>query len=260
MRVISVHEKCLLERFLRKNVYLHLYSLGDLDDFFWPYTMWFGFGNGTELDAVALLYTGSAVPTVLALSEETERIRELLESVEPRLPSRFYAHLSPGLESSFDGAYEVEAHGPHYKMGLRGTAGTRPLDCAGVYRLGREDLDDMLSLYEESYPGNCFDPRMLDTNQYFGFRGGPRLVSVAGIHVYSPECRVASLGNIATLPSCRGRGYATKVTAAVCQSLEKDVEHIGLNVKADNQPAISCYRGLGFEIMASYGEFMLIRK
>jgi ribosomal protein S18 acetylase RimI-like enzyme len=68
---------------------------------------------------------------------------------------------------------------------------------------------------------------------------------------------VAALGNIATAPSCRGKGFCRQVTAKTCQSLRKNVSHIGLNVKADNGAAISCYTRLGFESVASYGEFML---
>jgi ribosomal protein S18 acetylase RimI-like enzyme len=37
------------------------------------------------------------------------------------------------------------------------------------------------------------------------------------------------------------------------------VEHIGLNVKADNLSAIRCYRRLGFERAAVYQECLLER-
>jgi ribosomal protein S18 acetylase RimI-like enzyme len=35
------------------------------------------------------------------------------------------------------------------------------------------------------------------------------------------------------------------------------VDYIGLNVKADNTGAISCYERLGFEKIALYGEYTL---
>jgi ribosomal protein S18 acetylase RimI-like enzyme len=38
------------------------------------------------------------------------------------------------------------------------------------------------------------------------------------------------------------------------------VKYVGANVKADNHAALACYRQLGFEIVASYGEFMVERK
>jgi ribosomal protein S18 acetylase RimI-like enzyme len=260
MRAVSIHDKNSIERFLRKNVYLHLYGIGDLDDFLWPYTVWFGCDGGSDFGAVATLYTRGSVPTLLAFSEQTEPMQELLESVMHLLPGPLHAHLSPGLESLFGEDYEIEPHGEHYKMALQGEAAVASLNCTEVERLRTAHLDELLKFYEQSYPGNWFDPRMLETNQYFGIREGRRLVSVAGVHVYSPEYRVAALGNIATLPSCRGNGYATKVTAKVCQSLAKDVAHIGLNVKTDNRAAISCYRRLGFEVVASFGEFTFKRK
>jgi predicted GNAT family acetyltransferase len=101
---------------------------------------------------------------------------------------------------------------------------------------------------------------MLDTHQYFGIRSGGQLVSAGGIHVYSPVYGVAALGNIATHPTHRGKGYGKAVTARVCQSVAKAVKEIGLNVKADNQPAITCYERLGFKTIAVYGEFMVHRK
>jgi predicted GNAT family acetyltransferase len=99
------------------------------------------------------------------------------------------------------------------------------------------------------------DKDMLETKQYYGIRRFGELVSVAGVHVYSRRYRVAALGNVTTHPDYRGRGYGRIVTARVCQSLLRDIEHIGLNVKADNISAIKCYERLGFEVINSYGEF-----
>ena len=98
---------------------------------------------------------------------------------------------------------------------------------------------------------------MLATQQYFGIRIGGQLVSAGGIHVYSSQYSVAALGNIATHPAHRRRGYGKAVTARICQSVSKAVDRIGLNVKADNHNAITCYERLGFEIIATYGEFMV---
>ncbi len=39
------------------------------------------------------------------------------------------------------------------------------------------------------------------------------------------------------------------------KSLLSEIDHIGLNVKADNASAIRCYEKLGFEVIGSYGEF-----
>ena len=46
-----------IETFLRKNVPLHIYSIGDLDDFFWQDSEWYALKEGDEIRALALIYT-----------------------------------------------------------------------------------------------------------------------------------------------------------------------------------------------------------
>jgi predicted GNAT family acetyltransferase len=98
---------------------------------------------------------------------------------------------------------------------------------------------------------------MLQTGRYYGVRDAGRLLSVAGVHVHSPAMRVAALGNIATHPTARGRGLAAAVTARLCAELLRECDHVGLNVKADNQPAVACYSRLGFAPVAEYEECTL---
>jgi predicted GNAT family acetyltransferase len=117
------------------------------------------------------------------------------------------------------------------------------------------DIDHLRALYEASYPGNWFEPRMLETGFYYGVRHDGALVSVAGIHVYSPRYKIGVLGNVTTHPAFRGQRLATSTCAKLCRELLKTVEHIGLNVKADNVSAIRTYERLGFEVVGEYGEF-----
>lgn len=255
MTYINLHDRAQIEKFLRQNEHLHLYEIGDLDDCFWPHTTWYGSESGTGPDAIALLYTGSALPTLLALADDITAMSALLRSIRDILPARFYAHLSPGLECVMHETYDSEPGGDHFKMALTDARALVGKSCAQVERLGEPDLAEITALYEESYPGNWFDPRMLATNQYFGIRENGRLVSIAGVHVYSPHYRVAALGNITTLPQCRGKGYCTMVTAELCRSLLKENLTVGLNVKADNEAAIASYCKLGFAVVASYNEF-----
>jgi predicted GNAT family acetyltransferase len=118
-----------------------------------------------------------------------------------------------------------------------------------------EDLDEVLQLYRDAYPGNWFDSRMLQTEQYFGIRKNGGLVSIAGVHVYSQQYKVAALGNIVTHPDYRSNGFGRAVTARLCRSLFETVDHIGLNVKSDNQIAVSMYKRLGFEVVGCYWEY-----
>jgi ribosomal protein S18 acetylase RimI-like enzyme len=130
------------------------------------------------------------------------------------------------------------------------------VDGSEAVALSAADADDLLALYAASYPGNWFVPRMLQTGYYYGIRRGPALASVAGVHVFSPPYKVAALGNITTRPDARGQGLATTATARLCQDLLRaGIEHVGLNVRADNRSAVACYTKLGFERVADYGEY-----
>lgn len=257
MKIEYLHNKNEIEAFLQKNLGLHVYSLGDLDDFFWPNTQWYALKKDDEIQTLALLYTGLPLATLQALCEQVNLMRELLRSIFHKLPNRFHAHLSPGVEEAFKERYEMESREKHYKMVLNSKCLLDHVDFSQVIRLSENDLDPMLRLYEEAYPDNWFDPRMLQTRQYFGMKIDNRLVCAAGVHVYSKKYKVAALGNIVTHPDYRGQGFAKSVTARLCRSLSENVDHIGLNVKADNTIAIALYEKLGFQIIAPYYECMI---
>lgn len=260
--VVEVDDPALIERFARRDLALHLYELGDLDPFFWPHTRWWGLADATgELSALVLLYTGSELPTVLALGRVgDEALAALVTAVAPRLPARVYAHLGPGLLPCLGDRWRAEHHGRYLKLALRDHDAPVPMPALAdeVVPLRPDERDEVLALYERAYPGNWFDARMLESGQYFGVRERGALVCIAGVHVVSPRYRVAALGNITTLPSHRGRGLAAATTARLCRSLrDAGITTIGLNVRADNAAAIACYRRLGFVEIGEYDEHML---
>jgi predicted GNAT family acetyltransferase len=125
-----------------------------------------------------------------------------------------------------------------------------------VQRLTPADIPDLKALYAAGYPAAWFEPRQIEVGCY-GVRVQGELVSAAATHVHSRGGRVAALGGIVTHPEHRGRGYAAAVTARACRELQATADHIGLNVRADNAPAVKCYRRLGFEPVAEYEEVLI---
>jgi ribosomal protein S18 acetylase RimI-like enzyme len=256
MRVIGLHRKDEIEPFLRRNVFLHIYALGDLDEFFWAFTTWYALEDAGGIRAVLLLYTAYETPTLMALHEQPfEPMWELLKRARQLLPPRVYAHLSPGCQEALGSNVIAESRGPHLKMALVDRRFAVP-GTESVVRLTHDDVDDLRRLYAVAYPANWFDPRQIDVG-YYGLRVNGELVSAAGAHVYSPTQRVAALGNIVTHPDHRGKGYAAAVTARICSEMSETVDHIGLNVKADNVAAIACYERLGFRRVSEYVEATL---
>lgn len=254
MQIIETRDEAALEAALRRDPYLHLYELGDLDDFFWPRTTWFVTARaGGGFEHVALLYDADGHTVLIALTRDVPVALPFVRELAPRLPATCYAHLTPGLAAALPPHARIESCEPHLKMAL-----TRPaLDVPGADAaepLGPADRAELEAFYATAYPGNWFDPRMLETGQYVGLRVGGALACVAGIHVYSETRRVASLGNIATHPAHRGRGLAARATARLCAALLERVDHVGLNVHAANAVAIACYRRLGFTEVAPFDE------
>lgn len=259
MTVVELRSKPEIAAFCRRNPLAHAYELGDLDDFDWPFTRWFGWEADGRLEHAVLLYAQPSVPVLIAIADEPNGpITALLETVRDELPRRVYVHVTAPLLEVLAQRYSVEKAEPHLKLALA-HPDLLEAEAGDVEILGESDLADLGALYEAAYPGTWFEPRLLATGRYIGVRRDGRLVCVAGVHVYSPRWGVAALGNVATLPELRGQGLARGACAALCRLLLADgIETIGLNVHRDNAAAVRAYTRLGFEPVAEYTEATLV--
>ncbi len=253
MSLQVLHDKDQIHRFLAHNPAYFLYLIGDLDGFFWPHTVWYGWEVAGEIEAIALLYLGPGMPTLLAFHDRPGDAMEcLLREVRPYLPQRFLAHVSEGLMTVFASGEITGFYGHNHKMVLRELVPTET-DTA-IRTLTQADIPAAEALFAQAYPNNWFDPRMLDTGKYFGYELAGELVGIAGIHVYSAQYRVAALGNITTHPDFRQQGISRKLTTRLCADLLHSTEYIGLNVRSENVPAIRMYEAIGFEWIGNYDE------
>lgn len=236
-----------IEAYLRQAPLLHVYELGDLDPREAPHTQWIA-----NEHAAILIYRGLATPTLIALVHGDQAPVHALLTSAP-MPARFYAHLSAGLETRLATTHRLELLGHNLKMGL-----TAPIaEAFEADALTFFDADEVVAFYHASYRGAYFEPVNLERGPYSVIRDAKGIAAIAGVHVYSPAMRVAALGNIATRPDVRGRGLARRVTGALCRQLQREVDVIGLNVRADNASAIACYRRLGFTDVADYNEWLV---
>jgi predicted GNAT family acetyltransferase len=258
--VAVVTDRGELAAFLRRRPAVHAYELGDLDDFFWPHTRWLAWRSDGRIEQLALLYGEPDPPVLLAMTEEpAASMRSLMEAIAHELPERVYAHLSPRTLDSL-APHLVPEHDPvaHLKLGLVASDRLAEYDTAEVELLSPDDLTEVEAFYARAYPGTWFQPRMLETGRYVAIRDVGALVCVAGVHVWSPAWRVATLGNVATVPAARGRGLATAACARLCRLLLDDgIDVVSLNVRADNAGAIRAYEKLGFAHAADYVEVAL---
>jgi len=254
---LRLRDRAAIRARLAHDVPLHLYELGDLDERFFADCSYFGHESAP---AVALLYAGSHPPTLLALERNaTHELRDLVLALEPELPLRLYAHLASGLSEELRSRFTIEPRGRFKKLVLEDRSRARRVDTRCTMRVTSSDLPTVSAFYEQAYPSSWFSPKMLDTGYYFGIRAQGLWGAIAGVHVLSLTEGVAALGNVATLPSHRGRGLATAVCARLVMELLDVVDFIGLNVAADNLPALRCYRSLGFVEVSDYEEVLLER-
>ncbi|HEY8077551.1 MAG TPA: GNAT family N-acetyltransferase, partial [Labilithrix sp.] len=245
--LVSLHDRAALERWLRRDPRLHLYELGDLDDFFWPHTTWYGLEDRSELLAVALLYTAGDPAVVVALGASA---RELVARLANVLPRRFYAHLELGATAALGSNWNVAPRGVHDRMILTQPSQLDEVESKEAITLTAVHASELETFYASAYPGNWFDKRMLDTGGYRAVKRDGKIVSVAGVHVLSRRYRVGALGNVATNAAFRGRGLGRIVCAALCKDLVAIAEPVGLNVLSSNAAAVALYQQLGFTRVA----------
>ncbi|MBR9997889.1 MAG: GNAT family N-acetyltransferase [Cyclobacteriaceae bacterium] len=243
IKVSEIHDKKLIENYLPEDPYLHLNNLGDLDDFFRPESRWFAFKSEERVLSIILMYKDIRMPVLSGLNHIVE-LESGMDKIRPSpiLPEKFNAHLSPYFSKILDREFYLESSGLHHNMALRDFKQIEKMNFSGVSPLEMKDRDELLDLYRISSPHNWVNERMPDTGLYYGFRMNGRIVSLAGIHVYSEEYREAALGNISTHPGYRNQGSGAKVTACLCREISRHADHIGLNVPTGNFTANSVGR------------------
>lgn len=261
-RVARLDDRDELAAHFRRDPTLHLYELGDLDPAVWDSTEWYGLRDASGLRAVCLIYRGETLPVLLALcrSDATPAMQRLLAALHPGLPAAFYAHFTPGAAEGLGAGWTLRPAGLHHKLALAHPERLAEVDTRAVESLSPDDAPELLELYARGYPRSWFDPRALAGGRFVGLRVDGAVVCAAGVHVASPLHGVAALGNVVTDPRYRGRGLARAAAGALCSRLlAESISTIGLNVRADNAPALACYRRLGFVWTADYDEATVAR-
>ena len=124
MHIELLHNKTVISNILKREPGLNFYSIGDLDDLYWPRTTWYALNDGNEILSIALLYASKDNPTLLVFcSSESYLTQELIKRIRYLLPSKFYAHLSPGLIDIFGKQNILEYYGYFFNKTLIGVSG-----------------------------------------------------------------------------------------------------------------------------------------
>lgn len=234
-------DRTLLRAFLERDPLLAAYAICDLDDREFPRTRWGAAWSGGSIVAVVLEYSGGSPQPLFVMGRPDGVDAVLRDVIRPRLA---YVAALPSMLPAIQQRYRLD-NGPQMLRMAVNRHTFREADDPGVERLLPSDAMELNRLYQLGF-GAWLPPQAISEGVYYGLRVKGRLVAAAGTHVVSSSARLAVVGNVLTHAEFRGRGYATAVTGAVTAELLLSCDHVALNVRADNPPAISAYRHLGY--------------
>jgi len=231
----------LIRSFLERDRIFAAYALADLEDRDTGRARWGIARAGDEVVSLVLEYGGPA-PQPLFILGRDDGVEAILRDVIR--PSIAYIACLPANQAAVERRYRLEA-GPQMVRMSVDAATFRPAFDPGVERLLPTDAGELNRLYRLGF-GSWLPPQAIADGVYYGIRVNGRLVAAAGTHVIGRRARIAVVGNVLTQPEFRGRGYAEATTSAVTAQLLEFCDHVVLNVRSDNPPALNAYRRLGY--------------
>ena len=249
----QIADRDALRTFLDRDRLFAAYALCDLEDREWARSHWGAAWRGDELIAVALEYAGLS-PQPLFVMGDGDGIEAILRHVvRPRVA---YVAALPDDLLAVESHYRVDPGVSMVRMWVD-RAHFRPFP-SEVRKLLPSDIGELNRLYGLGF-ASWLPASSIGDGVYYGMKVGGQLVSAAGTHVISPSARLGVVGNVLTHHQFRGRGYATAVTGAVTSELLRTCDHVVLNVRSDNPPALNVYRRLGYQEHTRFDERLIHR-
>jgi ribosomal protein S18 acetylase RimI-like enzyme len=231
----------LIRTFLERDRLYAAYALADLEDREPSRARW-GIARADDEVVSLVLEYGGPSPQPLFVAGRDDGIEAILRDVIR--PSIAYVACLPASLPAVEHRYRLEPGPQMVRMWVDGST-FRPAVDLGVEPLVAGDAGDLNRLYRLGF-GSWLPPQAIADGVYFGIRVNGRLAAAAGTHVIGRRARISVVGNVLTQPEFRGRGYAQATTSAVTTRLLEFCDHVVLNVRADNPPALNAYRRLGY--------------
>jgi ribosomal protein S18 acetylase RimI-like enzyme len=241
LAVEATTDTALLRGFLDRDRLYAAYALADLDERDSGRARWGVARDANEVVSLVLEYGGPSPQPLFVMGRDAGIDAILRDVIKPRIA---YIAALPENLGAVEHRYRLEPGPPMVRMWVDAEH-FEPVDDPGLERLVPSDVGDLNRLYRLGF-GSWLGPQAIAEGIYYGIRVRGRLVAAAGTHVIGRGSRIAVVGNVLTQPEYRGRGYAKATTGAVTARLLEFCDHVVLNVRSDNPPAINAYRRLGY--------------
>jgi RimJ/RimL family protein N-acetyltransferase len=229
------------------------YAICDLEPPHRAHSRYIGHVRGERADAVVLVYAPPSFTSMVPCGSE-EGVRHIFAAALD-LPASLTFLLRRSDLAALETRYRVEQLEKMLRLAVdaEGWRSAGAVD-ADVRRLGDTDLPELEALYA-IWPDSVFGHTMFVEGVYYGAYRDGALIAAAGTHAVSARHGIAVIGGVFTHPEHRGAGLGKATTGAVTRTLiEGGVLDVVLNVRADNQAAISAYERLGFVLHEPFWE------
>jgi len=252
---LSIEDKGQILRRLNTNPYVYLFHLVDMDERYASNARWFFHKRGPDISALALLYLKAETPIFLLLEPDNLDALPLINEVLPQLPDKLYCFLSDGILEAMEKTYKVESKNRLLRMKWTRNEIDRFPVANGPEPIRLNEGHERI--IREFVPAVWLDSAMLKCGYYYGYFEDGDLVSLGGTSLFSKTYGAAVIGSVGTREDHRRRGLAERIIMKLMRDLKGQVPYIGLNVLADNEPAIQCYLKCGFEVCTELWECVL---
>jgi len=234
--------------FLEKDRVWAGYAICDLEPKLFSLCEWYAAYLNGKIISLCLCFKGFETPTQITFGNSLG-ISKIFEKIN--IPKQMHAHFLSTHKKVLTEYYSFDKLKLMKRMAITKEFFT-PV-AGSALRLTENNLSELKTFYAKRAE-TFFLSDMLTLGVYYGIRREGTLVSVAGTHVTSSLHKIACIGNVFTLPSHRGKGYATICTSKVVEDLLLNHKDIILNVDSKNTPAIKVYKKLGFKEHCTFFE------
>ena len=199
-----------------------------------------------SIDAVFSLYSDLDFLATAFWCRDVESLRQVMADYSERLVGKEFVAICTKEQLQQFGEACVILKPIEERQMIASRATHLQCDCKSEpVRLSMKDAEQLKELYRLSGTP-AWTPNAMNLGPFYGIvEDDGTITSVAGVHYVTPYG--TEIGNIATHPEHRRKGYAAACLMAVVEEVLKNSELAILHYYADNTPAQRLYENMGFE-------------
>jgi RimJ/RimL family protein N-acetyltransferase len=199
-----------------------------------------------SIDAVFSLYSDLDFLATAFWCRDVESLREVMADYSERLVGKEFVAICTKEQLDQFGEACVILKPIEERQMIADRTTQLQCDCKSTpVQLSMKDAEQLKELYRLSGTP-AWTPNAMNLGPFYGIvEEDGTITAVAGVHYVTPYG--TEIGNIATHPEHRRKGYAAACLKAVVDEVLKNSELVILHYFADNTPAQKLYEKMGFK-------------